>query len=825
MLTEFLVTKKQNKLKWYKINVSQNEREELKHLERQNIIPPWKGYERLKNQIKTNVFTCEPDETQKENEELILVDMVLKKLDEIESVLFGQVSKESKCSESYVYKSSLDYGSGLTCWRSNLIKDKSISFSIHDKEKPCKPKEYIIQPKEEEPENLEPLAVLRPSSPTTFPLAPPLPLDLLNQPKKPRLALSEKNDLKTKKKQGPPKIPNDELLEQIRNSRSKLKKVPIQPAASPERKGENDDGLKNHSFKIKLNNLKQTKQPNTHLPNIKLITFNVYNKNDSFNQPIPTVYECQSQTGDQFKNVLVNIFFNLERLCIDHKNKMNKKSLKIPIRVKSSEKQKLPRDAPDFIELSQATTYDIIVEDFNIQPNLHKPLDPILIIDENSEKPISTQLPLATESGENSSPKPVQERKFSEMADSILRRAKANRLSLPVIVPVETIEAGSNLSIPAIKIVDAATEKSVPLEQTRLTVIVPVETIEAGSNLPIPAIKIVDAATEKSVPLDQTLLPANKPALVTMKSKNLPTLPIVIAAPDMSERIKANNFSFSPPRSDFMRPDELTGQNKPSVFLSNSQKPNQMKKPIEKIMIIEEEIIPSSPFTQGSTRIKTASDPKQEEKVDFSPPVLKDYKNKKSNSSIPAIVIVGTDLINDAEQHPKIIQNQPLAESNSVKSILMAHSLNKHSEITPSKLITAIEGISISENLLAVPKPKFSDMASSILQNTQSKQKVLQGANEELKNTPAAGFVIAEPTVNSVVVTPAKPRLSEMQASPSQASPSQNTPSQDSKNEEFKGKSLKYQDIFSVMPNEEFIVQSDSSESSFDEVIENNFSK
>jgi hypothetical protein len=129
---EFLVAKKGRNLNWFKLNLECQQRGNIfeKHT-CYDIIPPWKGYEHLEEQVVTKIYSCVADDRVKNKDELFLVDLVLNKLDEIEKALTGNLDAQV---DSFLYRSSADLSS-LTSWKSNLICDKKVAIS-YEKDKP-----------------------------------------------------------------------------------------------------------------------------------------------------------------------------------------------------------------------------------------------------------------------------------------------------------------------------------------------------------------------------------------------------------------------------------------------------------------------------------------------------------------------------------------------------------------------------------------------------------------------------------------------------------------------------------------------------------------
>lgn len=405
MLTEFLVTKKLDKLKWYKIKLSESEEQDLKAIQKRgsSVLPPWHEYEHLSDQIRTRVFNCLPDdESKRSDEEILLVDLILKKLDEIEVALFGKLSKESTRNESFLYKSSLD-GNGMTCWRSNLVDNKSIAFSIHD----SKTKSYRI-PKDTQ---------------TTVPPVPQAykPIKQVDiEPKSKQEA--KKPEVKEKPASNLPKqIEKPDQESKPEKTQVSKELVPVINDQTKSVEQEIDKDKLKYSFKVKLN-LKDSKLADKEWidanPANKQVTFHIYDQNEQLNNKEPFVYQCETES-DQFKKILLKIYFDLEKL-LDNQDKKKKvvelkKQPKPLEEVNESASARSKTIVPVKVEMTKQSAYEVLKigqEAFEAHKKETDNTKYDIIVEEIPDDVVEKQQPVETI------------KKFSEQAESLLEKAK-----------------------------------------------------------------------------------------------------------------------------------------------------------------------------------------------------------------------------------------------------------------------------------------------------------------------------------------------------------------------------------------------------------------
>jgi hypothetical protein len=423
--SEFLVAKNANQLKWYRIEPNKTLDNKLNLFKQnKNIIPEWKNDEyniNAQTKLDTKVYACVPDTQPKSSKEKELVDLVLSKLDEIERILFGEnLSKMNNNNDSYLYKSSLDGDEGMTCWRSNLINDKSISFTLNN----FQPKTKIIHDKSPPTKAVQiPSYYVRIDPGRHF-------IDSNNHTRIPNdLLLKEINHKKSQlKKPDDNYVDNSTIKVDLVNEIDKSTTQPEVKSIDMDKLVDEKSGQTKYSFKVKLNlnesNFEQRKSD-------ELVIFNLFNQNDDKTYKKkpkePLIYKCQSE-NPKFKNCLLKLYFDLEELINQQQQKLNNKEN--------------PKNVLIPTEISHV---DQIVDEIDQEIKTEK----IFELEEVTEQDNKIEL--------NEPPEIVDNRKFTERAGSILKKVQKQK---KVERKNENIEVETGENITALNEINKVEEKA-----------------------------------------------------------------------------------------------------------------------------------------------------------------------------------------------------------------------------------------------------------------------------------------------------------------------------------------------------------------------------
>lgn len=120
----------QQLLRWYKQNRSRNESEELKKIQSQKIVPVWPEYKC--DTLYTQIFRTTLEN--QSNTQIILIDRILEKLDEIDFKIVRKNDDEYNFNyNGYLYNSPSH--KNVVCWRPNTNENQNKStFSFDQSE-------------------------------------------------------------------------------------------------------------------------------------------------------------------------------------------------------------------------------------------------------------------------------------------------------------------------------------------------------------------------------------------------------------------------------------------------------------------------------------------------------------------------------------------------------------------------------------------------------------------------------------------------------------------------------------------------------------------